>query len=358
MNEKILIFRTGQLGDTIVSIPALMAIKKHFPNSNISLLTDYHKGKNYVTAEAALPKGLIDNYIPYMADGDGISLINQPWYLLRAIRKKKYNKLIYLAPSSRRRFQIFRDLVLFRLLGIREVIGHKRKHIQKYHKNSNVAVNECDYLLNCIAQSGILVPDQDKRAISLELSKSEIAFAKNWLTDKIKIKVTNQIIIGIGPGSKAPSKVWPSKNYSELIKRMIAEFNVLPLIFGGPEDKSLGDQLINDLGIGVNTAGCLNVRQSGAILSYCKLYIGNDTGTMHLATAAGIPCLAIFSAQDIEGKWSPYGQKHTVLRRHVVCEGCKLNVCPKNNECLQKITVDEVLNIFRTFYFNIKASDY
>ncbi len=90
--------------------------------------------------------------------------------------------------------------------------------------------------------------------------------------------------------------------------------------------------------------GRLGVRAGIAAMEGCGFYLGNDTGTMHMAVSAGIPCVAIFSARDYPGLWYPYGHGHIVLRRTVHCEGCMLEVCHKNGKnCLMSISVDEVL---------------
>jgi ADP-heptose:LPS heptosyltransferase len=68
-----------------------------------------------------------------------------------------------------------------------------------------------------------------------------------------------------------------------------------------------------------------------------RLYLGNDTGTMHLAVAAGLRCVAVFSARDWPGKWDPYGSGHHVLRVDVSCAGCKLVTCDRQMECLTGI---------------------
>ena len=96
-------------------------------------------------------------------------------------------------------------------------------------------------------------------------------------------------------------------------------------------------------------AGALGIRQSLAALRRCRLYVGNDTGTMHLAVAAGTRCVAIFSARDRPGLWEPYGSGHRVLRRKIECEGCELMECTeKGNACTLAIGVDEVVSACRS----------
>ena len=76
-----------------------------------------------------------------------------------------------------------------------------------------------------------------------------------------------------------------------------------------------------------------------------EFYLGNDTGVMHMAVAAGIRCLAIFSATNAPGLWEPYGSGHVVLRKYVECEGCLLRYCHLHNtECLRMIETNQVVN--------------
>jgi ADP-heptose:LPS heptosyltransferase len=155
-------------------------------------------------------------------------------------------------------------------------------------------------------------------------------------------------LIGIGPGSKWPSKVWPEERFAEVGKKLIGELGLYPIVLGGPEDAALAARLVKTWGSGANAAGALDIRPAAAALTHCRLYVGNDTGTMHLAAAVGTPCGAVFSAQDWPGRWYPYGMGHTVLRRRVACEGCLLQVCEREGlRCLKEISVDEVLSACR-----------
>lgn len=74
------------------------------------------------------------------------------------------------------------------------------------------------------------------------------------------------------------------------------------------------------------------------------MYLGSDTGTMHMAAAMGTPCVAIFNAKDAPGQWHPCGNGHKILRTAPPCEGCGMDICPKPvTTCLDDITVDDVL---------------
>jgi ADP-heptose:LPS heptosyltransferase len=74
----------------------------------------------------------------------------------------------------------------------------------------------------------------------------------------------------------------------------------------------------------------------------CSLYVGVDTGAMHLAAAAGVRCVAIMAAIDSPGRWTPRGEGHHVFRTEIECEGCGLKVCPIGNKCVEPISASEV----------------
>lgn len=143
-------------------------------------------------------------------------------------------------------------------------------------------------------------------------------------------------------GSKWSSKQWPAQRYAEVGRRLIEKHGLVPVIFGGNEDRELGLGLITEWGRGICAAGELSIRESAALLRHARFYLGNDTGVMHLAAAAGTPCVAIFSALDWPGRWYPYGSGHEVLRHEVPCAGCLLQHCKFSNECLTGIDVGHV----------------
>ncbi|MGE3465976.1 MAG: glycosyltransferase family 9 protein, partial [Pyrinomonadaceae bacterium] len=95
-------------------------------------------------------------------------------------------------------------------------------------------------------------------------------------------------------------------------------------------------------GVGANAAGRTTVRQSAALLEHCRLYLGNDTGTMHLAASVGTPCVAIFAAIDWPGRWLPFGNRNVCFRRRVECEGCHTADCFNARKCLDLISAAEV----------------
>jgi len=343
--RRILVYRIGQLGDTIVALPAMWVVRRTFPNAYLALLSDRHSESGYVCAEEVLPsKGLFDEYLSYDAGINGTDPRN-PLTVLPVLRQRRFDTLVYLAPRLRRHWQVCRDLLFFRLAGIQRFIGHKGfDSLPARAPGTELArVNhEADHLLDRLAISGIQVKTSDRGYMDLGLTRGELLKAEKWL-DAHRDDGCPGPVIAFGPGSKSPAKTWPIERYAMLGRRLIKEYNAFPMVFGGPRDRSLGEYLLTQWKCGVNAAGELSVRQAAPVIGLSQLYVGNDTGTMHLATAVGTTCVVAFAALDWPGRWYPYGDQQMVLRRPVSCEGCMRSVCTDYGmACMTEISVEDM----------------
>jgi len=342
--RNILIFRIGQLGDTIVCLPVFQAIRRQFPVAHIVMLVDDHPGVNFVTPADVLPEGIVDEYIGYQPGNNSqiVSLIKK----LNEIRRHKFDALIYLAPRQRQTWQIRRDKIFFRLAGIRHYIGADKieslPDISKSRRPLAVLEHELDHYMYRLEASGIEVPPLRKRHIDLCLTSEEIANARKSLSEKVGEDWESKVLLGVCPEAKWPSKIWAKNRYLKVLKKLNDSHGGFPIILGSSSESQLGDYLIDRLGTGINVDSTLKVRESAAVLKFCRLYLGNDTGAMHLAAAVDTPCVVVCSAQDWPGRWYPYGQIHQVIRKSVPCEGCLQAECPLDHQCMNSISVEEV----------------
>lgn len=348
--RRILVHRIGHLGDTVIALPAFWAIREHFPQAHIALLSNAFEGSNRVLVKSVLPAtGLFDQWLTYLT-GDDRTPVRGFFKLLRQLRRERFDTLVYLAPRQRTPRQVGRDLLFFRAAGIRHFIGHRgfTPHPPRAEGQPlPMLEHEADHLLSRLDRSGIPVPPPHRRRVDLRLTPDEIGRARSWLSAMCGEAYEGRLV-AICPGSKWPSKIWPEERFAEVGRRLLKEEGLFPVVFGGAEDRERGERLIASWGSGANAAGSLNVRDAAAALSFCHLYVGNDTGTMHMAAAVGTPCVVTLSAQDWPGRWYPYGEGHIVLRRTVVSEGCMLRVCDRDLECLKLIETEEVLRACRT----------
>jgi ADP-heptose:LPS heptosyltransferase len=345
--KNILIFRTGHLGDTLVSLPAFWGIRKAFPDSRLTLLSNVNASSpKYVLAQSILPEsGLFDNWLTYPSGLGKVSMLQQFAKLFREIRRNKYDAVFYLMTRNRIPKQVKRDIQFFRLAGIKKNIG--TKYLLEHYLDPNTPLplpfveTEAEYLINCLANEGVVL-DESHLKPELLLTGEEKNFAKAWFEKNCTPNAGQRKFIAVAPGSKWESKIWEEEKFYQLGKLLIEEKNFYPIIFGGQEDREKGNRLIKRWGIGANAAGDLNIRQAAAALGKCELYVGNDTGTMHLAASVGTICVGIFSAIDWEGRWNPFGRGHQIIRKKVECEGCLSPNSFNGNICLKLIDVKEV----------------
>jgi len=338
------VYRLGQLGDTLVALPSLVAIRKQFPTAHIALLSSFHISHDRVAPQHVIPNGLIDEWLTYESSDAGFKAIEMARLLVR-LRKKKFDMLVYLAPRIRPANDVRRDLLFFRSAGMKSIIGDAGFEVMPARRPEGLpcVVHEADHLLNRLALSGIEVPKSNGNQMGLAITSDEQREADDWLRRNVTTDHAGPLV-GFAPASKWPSKVWPEERFVDVGESLIRSKNIFPIVFGGSEDHELGERLLKIWGRGANAAGQLSVRPAAAALSRCQLYVGNDTGTMHLAAAVKTRCVAIMSALDWPGHWNPYGEGHVVLRRTVPCEGCLLQFCDKEGlRCLKEISVDAVV---------------
>lgn len=341
--KRIAIFRMGHLGDTVIAMPALWTIRKRFPDAHIVYLTQENQANSLAQGIEVLRDGIVyDETFSYRLGRHGVSKLEILKTLWR-LRKLKIDLLVYI-PSYRSHGQLDRDKKFFRLAGIKQIVGISG-YYHTVHQPPGVplpeVIHESDQLLAYLAQDGIPTPDDPYQLKHLGLSLEEKLFAKEWV-DK-NLSSSRRIRVGIGPGSKMPSKRWPIERFIELTKRLDQAFEIELIAFGSKSEREECATVCQATRHSYNAAGELSVRQSAAVFEHCDLYIGNDTGTMHLAASANVPCIGIFSARDWPKRWYPLGHGHIVLREPVECEGCMLEQCDKQNMCLDLITVDSVV---------------
>lgn len=342
--RNILIFRYGQLGDTLAALPALWALREFYPHARLTLLGE-QPGPGHVDPANILPRsGLIDDYWKFPTAKSGRGLADIAKLALR-IRRARFDRLAYLAPGLREQpNRLLRDRFFLQVLsGLRPCIGFREME-QLPPKTAGGPLphvkSEAECLLGRLANDGIVPPGGKPPRTDLSFEEGETRKAEAWWSAR---GLEKSRCVALGTGAKWPSKAWPLPHFEEAGRRLIHELGLTPVIFGGPEDRPSGQSLCQAWGRGLVAAGELSVREAAAVMRGMAFYLGNDTGTMHLAAAAGLRCVGLFAAQDWPGRWHPIGAGHQALRVSIDCEGCLLEVCPRSNECLRRITPAEAL---------------
>lgn len=358
--QKILVYLFGSLGDTLVAIPALRAVRRHFPDAELTLLQNIPPSGNIVRASQVIPVDLIDCYLEYANQPGKLNKVLDFYRLRTELRRRNFQAVVYLVISERPARSVRRDKLFFRSCGIPKHFGFHAfsdNELYPFNENGSPAMtgSEASRKIARLEIDGIKSLPEDFCRPFLSFSASEIEKIKDWLA--IRRSNPKARLISIAPGCKTPANVWSDENFIEIGRRLLAEGNCELLIIGGKDEQNIAQKLIAVWGNGINAAGELSVRESGAILSLCDFHFGLDTGTTHLAAVVGTPCFALFHGRDNPGQWFPMGSGHRIIFHPVECAGCRLPVCPiPNHPCMQEISVESVWVALQEFIANIRQT--
>ena len=342
--ERVLIYRLGSLGDTVVALPCFHQIARAFPNAERRLLTNLPVHSKAPAAFAVLEgSGLIAEQNGYLRYPIGTRNFSELLALRRQIRQWRPQVLIYL--TARRRWQqVARDVAFFRLCGIPRIIGAPF--------SQDVRLNHID------ATSGIYAQEASRLARSLPaLGEIDLSNAANWnlrLSPAENARAQQELLpLGNRPffacslGTKVPANDWGGDNWRAVLRSLAQQYPDFGLVLiGAPEERAASDFVATEWqGRCVNLCGSLTPRESAAVLARARLFLGHDSGPVHLAAAVQTRCVAVFGARNHEGVWFPCGNGHKVLYHRTDCWGCGLEVCiEQRKKCLTAIQPEAVLS--------------
>jgi heptosyltransferase-2 len=325
---RILIRSSNWLGDAVMSVPAVHAIKNGRPDAHVTIATPAKIAPMW----KLVPE--VDAILPLAS--------NSLLAAVRSIREQPHFDVAILFPNSLR-------VALEALLsGVHRRVGYRG------HSRS--------WLLNQVIPEQP-PPRQLEHQSARFLRIAQICGARDspQATANIQIAGSNQpsvindqrLKIGLCPGAEyGPAKRWLPERFAEVAVKVAAQAPVQWVLFGTPKDAEIGDQIAAGLGDScVNRIGQTTLDQLILALRECRLLLTNDTGTMHLASLLGVPVVAIFGSTE-PGLTGPLGDQHIVLRHHVECSPCFLRECPIDFRCMKAVgvpeVVDAVLSILKT----------
>jgi len=156
------------------------------------------------------------------------------------------------------------------------------------------------------------------------------------------------ILIGIQPGASKEDRRWHVRNFAKTMDVLNELYSPKFIVFGSDGERALVDDLLRMTSADcINMAGRTTLGQLGALLSKCSLLIGNDTGTLHLATAVGTRVIGLFLVNAHYMETGPYGEGHYVIEPDISCMPCDFDVNCRERICRDKITPEAVVNICR-----------
>jgi heptosyltransferase-2 len=337
-NENILVRGVNWVGDAVMTLPALRAIRKAYPTAHISLLI------KPAIAPLFEQNPDIDEIIFYEDRHRGMF---GRLRLAFRLRKKRFTKAILLQNA-------FDAALIVFLAGIRERIGYDRDG-RKFLLTKAVSPQNGDrrnhhihYYLNLLKAVGI---DAEYSEPRLRLTIEERMAAR-----KVVSELTGPIL-GINPGAAfGLSKRWLPDRFAEVAGWFIKETRGSVIIFGGSYETAIAERIFRQLPMNkMFLAGRTSLRELVAFISECDVFLTNDSGPMHIAYATGTPLVAIFGSTSPE-LTGPVGNGHAVIRTELDCSPCFSRTCDKDYiRCMFGVTSEEVYDNVRRLLPTKKA---
>lgn len=347
--RRVLIYRLGSLGDTVVALPALHLVKRAFPQAEKRMLTNIPINAKAAPVAAILEHtGLVNGYFRYGVGTRSLTDLLRLWWTLLRWRPEV---LVYLG-SARGTSSARRDDTFFRLCGIRRRIGIPVTEAMQQHQwfeETQSFEGEAARLAKNISALGDARLD-DPASWDLHITAEEQDRA-----DQSLAPLGGHPLIAVSIGTKLQANDWGKDNWRTLLGSLATLYPDYGLVLNGAAVEHEASEFVaegwREAGGGpvLNLCGKLSPRESGAVFRRARLFIGHDSGPMHLASAVQTTCIGIFGARNKPYVWFPYGRQHRVIYHKVSCWGCGLETCiVEKKRCLTSITVDEVMEQVRS----------
>ena len=173
----------------------------------------------------------------------------------------------------------------------------------------------------------------------IPISTQDLRFAKDFFASRKLVPERDKIII-LNPGAGWPTKRWPAEKFLRLADKLTEHINAKVIMSWGPQEKELIENIKSNENNRIAIMPQSTIKQLGAIIKSCDLFVGSDTGPTHLAAALEIPVVGLYGSSDPERN-GPYGTKNIIIQKDIPCASCWKRECD-TIDCMKNISVDEV----------------
>jgi heptosyltransferase II len=339
--KNILIIQLWGIGETILTVPAIKALKEKYNKTSIEILCTKRN------------KDVYFNY-PFISKLNivKLNLFSLKWFILK--NWKKYNIVIdmeeYLNISAIMAFFLGKRTIGYSH-GVRSLVYSKRaKYNDKQHTSKTFfdLVKVLDVKGTVKKLEKLNYTGTDKKIVDLALKYSGIK---------------KHFLIGIAPGAAESSKsrMWPVENFAQLIEKICSKKkNAKIILIGADYEKKLNNSIINLISSKriknnvFNYAGKFTLKQTFYLISKCNVFIGNDSGPMHIGAAMGVKTIGLFGP-NLPVRFGPLNKKSKAIYKQMPCSPC-INVhkgqvpeCMHGEtnrdyqKCMKEIKVKDVL---------------
>jgi heptosyltransferase-3 len=320
-----------------VALPCYHLLVRTFPDAARVLLTNFPVNAKAPASAAVLgDSGLVHQYMRYTV---GTRKIGELLRLVWQIRRFRPDVLVYMMDLRPENIQ--RDRIFFRLAGVRRIVGLPAGEDLKRRFDSLTGRYESEAfrLGRLIGELG------DVKAGELANWDLLLTAAERQAATASLGTLAGRHLIVCGPATKMQAKDWERENWRSLLGRLHAAHPEYGLaLVGSKEDAEFSEYAAEEwTGPKVNLCGLISPRETAAVIEQAEVFLGPDSGPMHLAASVGVPCVIAFSAHGLPGVWFPAGEQHQIIYHQPECFNCGLETCVvMEKKCMRSITVDEM----------------
>ena len=325
--RNILIIKLRYIGDVLLATPTVRAIKAARPDVRVTMMVnrgteDVLAGNQDLDEIVVLDKG---------------SLVAQS-RLIAGLRSRRFDTVIDLTDGDRSAFLSWVSGAPVRI-GFNDEHRWRGKYYTQVVQPVPGVQHRIDRDLDALKPLNIQAGSKD---LQLWLTPEEMNSA-DQLLDQLGVQRSQSIMI-LQPGARYWFKAWPPERFAELADQLASRYSCQVLIGGSNQDIDLAQQ-IRQMAKSqpIIMAGRTTIKQFAAIARKSGLFVGNDSGAMHIASAVGAPVVALFGPSNPR-EWGPRGGPVEVLYKEIDCRSCFHPTCMRGEEnCMKLITVHEVL---------------
>jgi len=315
--RRILFVRPGGIGDAVLLIPAIRAVRRRYPRCRVTVLSEKRNAAVFSLCSDVGSTFRYDSARELSAavrGGYDVIVDTEQWHRLSAVVTRLAGAPVSIGFATNGRARMFTHQVPY------------------FHD-----VYEAESFFSLLAPLGIHGAD-GLPVPFLDVPETASAGAAEKLRG-----LAGTPFICIFPGASIPERRWGTGRFRELALRLKSSGYPV-VVLGGGGDSDAGEGIVAG-GVGLNLAGRTSLAETAAILARSLLLVTGDSGLLHLAVGLGVPTVSLFGP-GIEKKWAPREGRHAVLNRRLPCSPCTrfgyTPCCPIGARCLSEITVEEV----------------
>ena len=336
---KILVRATNWVGDAILSIPALGALRARRPEAEICVLA-----RPWV-ADLYRDQGLVDRLIPFEHRGrhSGPFGVER---LARELRAERFDVAVLFQNAFEAAWIAWRTGIPERIGYARDGRGPLLTRAIPVPLPGEIPAHEANYYLELLRRAGWIDTLPEVGPIRINVAPAAMERAEQFLCDAGCPAGGLRVAFGAG-AAYGTAKCWPANRYAELARLLVAEYGARVLLFGAASEAAVAAEVEQGSGQGViNLIGRSAIGDLPALLARCGLFVGNDSGAMHVAAAVGLPVVAVFGPTEPDGT-RPLTPRLSLVQRKVACSPCFLRHCPIDHRCMKFVELEMVLEAVR-----------